>query len=213
MAAAWRASGDGTERDADRSRLQIHAAGFAVALAVLSGLGQGGGWRVGPRYLVFALPLVWPGFVVLQGWIGRAATRRPTLAVAAVALLVASAALNGMAAALFPHLPPEGNPIGELLWPLAVEGAWPPRSVSAVLVIAATALVLLEALWPHASSCAESDAALAPWRSRRAGLVMLVGVAAGVLTAAAAGQLPPAGEDEARAERTLGAVERLLAAS
>lgn len=212
MAGAWRASADGTGSDADRSRLQIHAAGFAVALAVLSGLAQGGGWRVGPRYLVFALPLVWPGFLALQVWLGRAATRRSPLVVAAVALVVASAVLNGMAAALFPHLPPEGNPIGELLWPLAVEGAWSPRSVSAVLVIAATALVLFEALWPSLTSRTRSDAPLVLSRPRRVVLVMLAGVMGGVLAAAAAGQLPPAGEDEARAERTLGAVERLLAA-
>ncbi len=83
-------------------------------------LAQTGGWRVGPRYLVVALPFLLPGFRRLHGWLGR-----PGWGAVVVALLGWSLLVNFFAAGLFPHLVPEGNPLRDLLLPLWAEGLRP----------------------------------------------------------------------------------------
>ena len=83
-------------------------------------LAQTGGWRVGPRYLVLALPCLLPGLRRVHGWL-----QRPGLGAVVVALFGWSLLVNFLAAGLFPHLLPEGNPLWDLLLPLWAEGVRP----------------------------------------------------------------------------------------
>ena len=144
-------------------------AGPLVALAVLLGLAQGGGFRVGPRYVVAALPLFVPALADNL----PAIRRRPLLAFAAGAAAAAGVALCGTAAAVFPHLPPFGDPWADLLWPMATSttpiptllGPLPARAVTAASVLPAAAM---------AAACLAADA---PRRSK-------VAAAAGISAAA-----------------------------
>jgi len=86
--------------------------------AIVTGLAQTGGWRVGPRYLVLVMPLAAYGIVRLLDGAGR----YTVLGAAVLGLSLASTLLNALAANLFPHLIPHGNPFADLLVPLAVEG-------------------------------------------------------------------------------------------
>jgi hypothetical protein len=105
---------------AERSRQILCAAVSGSLLLVLLGLEQSGGWRVGPRYFVLAMPLTVPGLVAAVRELGRPGRGL------GLALLVglAGAALidNFLAANWFPHLIPHGNPLGDLLWPLFAHG-------------------------------------------------------------------------------------------
>lgn len=93
---------------------------FALLLVLNLCLSQTGGWRVGPRYLVVALPFLLPGLVRVHGWLGQRA-KGPLV----IALSAWSLAVNYLAAGLFPHLVPEGNPLRDLLLPLWAEGLRP----------------------------------------------------------------------------------------
>ena len=93
---------------------------FLVLLVLNLCLAQTGGWRVGPRYLVLGLPFLLPGLRRLHAWLGR-----PGLGALVVALLGWSLLVNYLAAGLFPHLVPEGNPLRDLLLPLWAEGLRP----------------------------------------------------------------------------------------
>ena len=93
---------------------------FLLLLVLNLCLAQTGGWRVGPRYLVLGLPFLLPGLQRLHAWLGR-----PALGALVVALLGWSLFVNYLAAGLFPHLVPEGNPLRDLLLPLLAEGLRP----------------------------------------------------------------------------------------
>jgi hypothetical protein len=100
---------------------RVATAMLLVLTAIVVGLGQTGGWRVGPRYLVLAMPMAIYGLVrVLE-----AARGRLVLAGLVLGVALASATLDALAANLFPHLVPHGNPWGDLLLPLATEGRMP----------------------------------------------------------------------------------------
>lgn len=99
---------------------RLSLAVFALLLALNLCLAQTGGWRVGPRYLVLAMPFLLPGLRRLHGWLDR-----PVRSAAIVALLGWSMLVNFFAAGLFPHLVPEGNPLRDLLLPLWAEGLRP----------------------------------------------------------------------------------------
>ncbi len=105
-----------------RARHGLFAAVGLSLFVVLLGLEQGGGWRVGPRYFVLALPLAVPGLVVLT----RELAQRERLRGLGFALLLglfgSSLVFEFLAANWFPHLIPHGNPLGDLLWPLALAG-------------------------------------------------------------------------------------------
>ncbi len=95
--------------------------GIVLLLLVLNlCLAQTGGWRVGPRYFVVALPFLLPGLRRLHAWL-----ERPGWSAIIVALLGWSLFVNFFAAGLFPHLLPEGNPLLDLLLPLWAEGLRP----------------------------------------------------------------------------------------
>jgi hypothetical protein len=99
----------------------LHLAVFLVMLAITLGLRQEGGWRVGPRYLVAALPSLVPLAAIAL----RELALRPLAWVCTWALVLFSATANALAANLFPHLLPLGNPLADLLVPLLVGGREP----------------------------------------------------------------------------------------
>lgn len=101
-----------------------HAAIFGVMVIVTLLLAQQGGWRVGPRYLVLALPAVAPALVVLlRRWTTDPGKHSQIAVFAGVA--VASAMTNALAANLFPTLVPTGNPLRDQLVPLLQLGLQP----------------------------------------------------------------------------------------
>lgn len=94
---------------------------FVAFLVLTLGLEQAGGWRVGPRYLVAALPMLAPALVVV---LRRLRGREGALALLLGAAVFATAC-NALAANLFPHLVPDGNPLRDLLIPLVWRGMHP----------------------------------------------------------------------------------------
>jgi hypothetical protein len=95
--------------------------GWFVVLALLvTSLSFEGGWRVGPRYVVPALPALVPGLALVI------AHTRAKLAwvVGLASLAVYQAFVNGMAGALWPHIDVDAvhSPVAELLLPLWWEG-------------------------------------------------------------------------------------------
>jgi hypothetical protein len=85
---------------------------FGTFVLLAPCLTQTGGWRVGPRYLVCALPFAVP-------LLARALDRiDPTRAAILVAAVATCAVPDLLAANLFPHLVPVGNPLRDQLWPL-----------------------------------------------------------------------------------------------
>lgn len=116
IAAMAGAVGRGDDEPTERVGLAI----VVMLLTLNLCLAQTGGWRVGPRYLVVALPFLLPGFRRLHAWLGR-----PGWGALLVALLGWSLFVNFFAAGLFPHLVPEGNPLRDLLLPLWAEGLRP----------------------------------------------------------------------------------------
>lgn len=126
-----------------RTGMALGLAVFVTILLVNFGLQQTGGWRVGPRYLLCALPFLVPPLAV--------ALRRntaPVTVVAAIALIGWSAFINFLAANHFPHLIPEGNPLADLLLPLwgrSVHGplhAVLPAGAATVMIALVSALAL-----------------------------------------------------------------------
>ncbi len=106
-------------READAFEVvSLAIVGWMIVLNVC--LAQTGGWRVGPRYLVVALPFLLPGLVRVH-----ASLQRRFVGPLVVALLGWSMFVNFLAAGLFPHLVPEGNPLIDLLLPLWSEGLRP----------------------------------------------------------------------------------------
>jgi hypothetical protein len=164
---------------------RVGTAVLAVLVAIVIGLGQTGGWRVGPRYLVLAMPMAIYGLVrLLHGVRGR-----PVLAGLVLGVALASAMLDALAANLFPHLVPHGNPWADLLLPLAVEGRMPWSLVPGAGGIApwALALVVLVPLslvgWSLVRSLVPAEPAQSRAQRVAAVLALGVGLAVGLLAA------------------------------
>ncbi|MEZ4381996.1 MAG: hypothetical protein R3A79_11665 [Nannocystaceae bacterium] len=144
-----------------------------------------GGWRIGPRYVVVALPAMIPGLArVLAA--GRA---RAWILASVAALATWSFVLNGLAANLWPHLDPTSInvPFGEVLVPLARSGA-EPYDVLSALGAGDLPLALLVGGTTAAAGLL-SLAQIARGSRRRWGALFL-GVAVGVLALAASMRLP-----------------------
>lgn len=150
------------------------AAGTLLLLTVVVlGLSQTGGWRVGPRYLVLAMPLAAFGLVrALRGASARAGPRALMLGVT-----LASVVLDALAANLFPHLVPHGNPWADLLLPLVAEG----RTATTMLPRGELGLLLC-VLVPVGLV---SWAVLRAWISEGAGRALVPSAIAGALLAGA----------------------------
>jgi len=87
---------------------------FAALLLLTLGLEQSGGWRVGPRYLVAALPAIIPALTLAL----RTIRRREVAAALFAGVALWSVVTNALAANWFPHLVPAGNPVRDQLVPL-----------------------------------------------------------------------------------------------
>jgi hypothetical protein len=167
---------------------RVATAVLVVLTVVVMGLGPTGGWRVGPRYLVLAMPLAAYGLVRLL----HAVRERPWQAGVVLGVALASAMLDVLAATLFPHLVPHGNPWADLLLPLAIEGRMPYSVVPGAGGVApwALALVVLVPLsllgWGLVRGLVPPAPAVS--RARRTAVVVGLGVAiaAGVSIAALA---------------------------
>jgi hypothetical protein len=169
---------------------------FLVMLAITLGLRQEGGWRVGPRYLVAALPCLVPATAIA---LAELATR-PLAWACTWAIVLASAAMNALAAALFPHLIPVGNPLADLLVPLLLHGREPWS-----LLDLGTATVPGTLFVPLGLSIALPCWALASCRgppsSRRVALVGALGAAVLFAAAMALPSSDTAAQDLAAVER------------
>lgn len=126
------------ELHAGRARQLLFVAVAGALLLVLLGLEQGGGWRVGPRYYVLAMPLCVPALGALL----RAceAEDRGLIFVLVAGLGGSAFALQFMAANWFPHLIPHGNPLGDQLGPLVLGGCAPHGLSPWLVLLAALAL-------------------------------------------------------------------------
>ncbi|MEM6289801.1 MAG: hypothetical protein AAGA54_01005 [Myxococcota bacterium] len=169
------------------SAFEVLSLGIVVWMMLLNVcLAQTGGWRVGPRYLVVALPFLLPGLARL--WSGM---RHAVAGSLVVALLGWSMFVNFLAAGLFPHLVPEGNPLMDLLLPLWSEGLrphapWGRWALDACGVGTLVAFVI--------ATRPRTDAARTSWVLGVVGACVLVG--AGMLVPGA-----PAAEDSLAAIR------------
>ncbi|KIG18799.1 hypothetical protein DB30_07135 [Enhygromyxa salina] len=112
-----------------RREARLHLAIFVVVVFVGLGLSFEGGWRVGPRYLVVALPMLILGIAEYIAWgLELDSARRRGVA---IGLLGAAASwsliANSLAATLWPHLDPTNiaEPFGAVLLPLWRDGFGP----------------------------------------------------------------------------------------
>jgi hypothetical protein len=111
-------------REGRRARVaRLDLAVFGCLLIVGLGLGFEGGWRIGPRYLVVALPCLLIGLAeAIEAWRERLVFAG-TWAIAATWSLLACS----LAATLWPHVDPTniGEPFGEVFLALVRDGYGP----------------------------------------------------------------------------------------
>lgn len=129
-----------THEQGERARQLLFASVAVSLLVVLVGLEQGGGWRVGPRYFVIAMPLTVAGLVAAVRELGRPG--RGLGFALLLGLFVAALASNFLAANYFPHLIPHGNPLADLLLPLARAGRAPHGLAPAMVLLLSLLMVV-----------------------------------------------------------------------
>jgi hypothetical protein len=102
---------------------RLHLGIFVTMVVIGSGLNFDGGWRIGPRYLVFTLP----GFILGWAHVFNQVRVHPGRAGIVFVAVFYSMGLNVLAGTLWPHadLSAVDSPFGELLMPLWVEGFHP----------------------------------------------------------------------------------------
>ncbi|HXJ20622.1 MAG TPA: hypothetical protein VMT03_10340 [Polyangia bacterium] len=126
VAAIWLASRGHQDRSSDRATRQEAWLVLAICAAMflfLSGMSNWrAGWCVGPRYIAVVVPfLVLP---IVQSW--PAIERRWWATAGLAGLAAASAVLNVVSGAVYPHYPESlQNPVFELAFPLLAAGATP----------------------------------------------------------------------------------------
>ncbi len=115
-----------------------------LALLVVLALSFQGGWRVGPRYLVYTLPMLAWGLAEI---IGQASSRHVWIALFA-GLAVASLWINLQAALVWPHFDDSAivHPLGEVLIPLQRGGFAPYGPIDALRSTQVTWLCALAAV-------------------------------------------------------------------
>jgi hypothetical protein len=170
------------------------------------GLSFEGGWRIGPRYLVIALPML---IVGLAEFIARwRDDPRPVLDAAGIGLLALAASwsllANGLAASLWPHIDPTNiyEPFGAVLLPLWRDGFGPyglPTMFRGGLVFSVVGPILLGvAALGWAAGFVRPQVVLVP---------MMIGVAAGIATIVLI--IPRAVVAHPKTERNLQYIERV----
>ncbi len=186
------------EGGARRLEAGVHLGIVLVYLWVNASLSFEGGWRVGPRYFVIALPSLVMGWAALFGRI-RA---RPALVACTSALAVYAAVANGLAANLWPHLDLSAvdAPLSEVLVPL-FRGELRPYAAFAMLpgfdlvaVVVATGVIAV---------------AFALVRAIDARGRTLVGLAAGAIVGLALVQASALLPGNAKAAKNLAYIERV----
>jgi hypothetical protein len=106
-----------------RTEARLHLGVFLTILVVGTGLSFEGGWRVGPRYLVVALPSLIIGFCHAFGRVRQ----NPISLGIFVAVASWSVLVNALAANLWPHfdLTNINSPLAEVALPLLSDGFAP----------------------------------------------------------------------------------------
>ncbi len=106
-----------------RSEARLHLSVVVLYLALTCSLSFDGGWRIGPRYIVLALPSLCLGWA----WIFGQFKDRPAWFAGLVAVAIYSFVVNGLAANLWPHLDLRNihQPVAEVLLPLWRQGLRP----------------------------------------------------------------------------------------
>ncbi|HWB74107.1 MAG TPA: hypothetical protein VG755_04110 [Nannocystaceae bacterium] len=105
----------------DRTHVRLHLAVLATLVLATLCIDQAGGWRVGPRHVVLAMPALAPALALVL----RQRSDREGLLAIVLGLALWGLLVNGLAASWFPTLIPEGNPLRDQLLPLVVRGHQP----------------------------------------------------------------------------------------
>lgn len=188
-------------RDDDRRfEARVHLGVVLVFLWINVSLSFEGGWRVGPRYFVLALPSLVLGWAEIYA---QARTRAMWIA-ALFGLGVYGVIVDGLAANLWPHFDTSGvdAPVAEVLLPL-LQGtfrpyvAWgvsAPARIDLVVVVLAVSVIGFALAWLRA---------IEP--GLRTTLGLGVGLVVGVVLVAMHGLLPR----NPKAERNLAYIERV----
>lgn len=143
-----------------RDEARIHLGIVVAFLLVVSGLSFEGGWRVGPRYLVVALP----GTALGLCWVLERIRARLVPVTLVAALFVYGWIVDGLAASLWPHFDPQAirQPVAEVLLPL-LRGGYAPYGVPDGPILV-TAFVVLYGLFEFLPSVAWRDPGPPPSR-------------------------------------------------
>lgn len=106
-----------------RTEARLFLAVFGLMALVGASLSFEGGWRVGPRYLVYTLP----GLILGLAYLFNQLRTEAALCTVFFTLGAYSVIVNVMIGTLWPHIDPTNlnNPVGELLWPLIKRGHHP----------------------------------------------------------------------------------------
>ncbi|MCA9655174.1 MAG: hypothetical protein KC501_34990 [Myxococcales bacterium] len=181
-----------------RAEARVHLGVVAIYLLVVCSLSFEGGWRVGPRYLVVALPSL------AMGWahaISQLRVRPVGMAVLA-ALGTYAVVVNGLAANLWPHLDLTNihQPVAEVLLPLWDHDREPYDLVRMAIGRSGLRLVVggsVVGLWAMLAACAEG------------GYRMAAGIIGGALTGLLLVQATREMEPHPLGERNLAYIERI----
>jgi hypothetical protein len=112
-------------RGADRLEGVLFIVVTALMLLFLGGMTNWrAGWCVGPRYIATVAPFLIAG--IAHAWRAVRPGERFALSVTAAGLILASAVLNAVSAAVYPHYPTDfDNPVFDLAFPLLGAGFVP----------------------------------------------------------------------------------------
>ncbi|MEM9070772.1 MAG: hypothetical protein AAGE52_19850 [Myxococcota bacterium] len=134
-------------------RVEAWTAGFGVLalyLVICTMNNWTGGWSIGPRYLVVAIPFVATGALLGLDWIAQ---RRRRLAHGLALGSAAASLLVSQLYATYPHLPDNLNSPMRQLYPVLVEGGFVPTNAGMLVGLQGVAsmlpfaLLMLGALW------------------------------------------------------------------
>lgn len=181
-----------------RAEARVHLGLLLVYGLVVSSLSFEGGWRVGPRYLVVALPSL------VLGWAHALAQLRtqPLGMAGSVALATYAVAINALAANLWPHLDLTNvnQPVAEVLLPLWDHGRQPYGILRALTGRSEVGLVVVGSvlgLWVLVGAAVES------------GIRMTLAIASGALAGLLLVQATRLLEPHPRGTRNLAYIERI----
>ncbi|MCH9688398.1 MAG: hypothetical protein K0V04_43610 [Deltaproteobacteria bacterium] len=184
--------------DALRTEARVHLALLVVYGVVVSSLSFEGGWRVGPRYLVVALPSL------MMGWGHALSQLRTSWPMMGLMTLLATYAVlvNALAANLWPHpdLTNINQPIAEVLLPLWDHDREPYDLVRAITGRSGLRLIIYGSVigtWAWLVMMGEGGLRMLA--------AMVVGGLAGLLLVQATGLVQP----HSRGARNLAYIERI----